>query len=149
MTLAEELSGQEYQGKNDAEAAEIVNAKTYSVRIARYVSYRTILGVVKDPAILEAIAAFVKSQYPTTHEILLQVGKTDGENGGVDNSVPETRQFYRALQAVVKINNVAVITDAHVTSLQDVGLEVRPYREQLGFVRDIDHGDVYTARLSI
>lgn len=141
MTLREELRGDEYQGKSHEEAAAIVNAKSSQVRRDAYVSYRTILGVVKSPAILEAIATFVKAQFPTTHEILLQVGSTDGQSGGVNNADAATRAFYSLLR-----QQVQGVTDAHVAALEAVGVEDRPYRQELGFYREIDFADVIAAR---
>ena len=120
MTLAQFIASKPLTG-TPAEIAAAINALKQTVRRDFYVSYRTILGVVKSPAILEGIATYLRTSFPTTHAILLAVGKTDGEAGGLNNNVPETRAFYSILKAQVQ-----GVTDDHVAALTALGTEEVP-----------------------
>jgi len=101
---------------SDEEAATEINGMTVTERKSRRITYRDVLAVVRDPAVVEAVASYVQTKMPTVDGML----RTYSAEGGIDTFYEETRAQIDALVGPTPL------TQAQADVLKTLGLEVRP-----------------------
>lgn len=131
------------QTGSDDEITDWANAPSIEHRDPYYISYRSVLAVIADPVRLEAIAAVLKANYPTTHEIMLQVGDTNGSAGGLSLGSEATRIF---IQSLATPQGGSLLTQDEANSLCALGVRMVSPAENAGLDR-VHPGYVHDSKI--
>ncbi len=137
MNLETELLNPEYTNLSPRDTADLINSKTIPVPAEKRIGYGAVLEALGPDAggvflnTMEALA-------PTTPAIkwAMKLLENDNLNAGSSSVRAQLDQLCLA----------GVITTEHCSKLKALGEVQKPYREILGFQREIDPQDILKVR---